>query len=96
MAKLIVQDVEHTYLVDIEPAECLVVGRAHACDLPVTAERASRRHMEVRGTGTGHLAVDLDSTNGTLLNGAPLAGEIPLQDGDVVDVGGCTILYRTS
>lgn len=94
MAKLIVRDVEHTFLVDIQADEALVVGRSHDCDLPVTAQRASRRHAEFRGTGNGHRIVDLGSTNGTLLNGAPVSGEAPLASGDVVDVGGCTILYR--
>ncbi len=94
MAKLIVRDVEHTYLVDIEPGDRLVIGRSHECDLPVAAQRASRRHAEFRGTGEGHLIVDLASTNGTLLNGDPLPSEAPLQSGDVVDVGGCTVLYR--
>ncbi len=96
MAKLIVRDVEHTFLVDVEPEERLVLGRSHDCDLPVVAQRASRRHAEVRGTGNGHLIVDLGSTNGTLLNGVPVPAEAPLRDGDVIDVGGCTILYRTS
>ena len=94
MAKRIVRDVEHTWLVDIEPAERLVIGRSQDCDLPVRAQRASRRHAEVRGTGSGHILVDLGSTNGTLLNGAPAPGEAPLSNGDVVDVGGCSILYR--
>ena len=94
MAKLIVKDVDHTCLVDLQPDERLVVGRSPECDLTVTAQRASRRHAELRGSGSGHLLADLGSTNGTLLNGAPVAGEAPLGDGDVVDVGGCTILYR--
>jgi pSer/pThr/pTyr-binding forkhead associated (FHA) protein len=94
VAKLIVRDVEHTFLVDIQVDERLVVGRSHDCDLPVAAQRASRRHAEIRGTGNGHRIVDLGSTNGTLLNGAPVSDEAPLESGDVVDVGGCTILYR--
>jgi pSer/pThr/pTyr-binding forkhead associated (FHA) protein len=95
VAKLIVRDVEHTFLVDIEPEERLVLGRSHDCDLPVVAQRASRRHAEVRGTGDGHVIVDLGSTNGTLLNGAPVLEQAPLRNGDIVDVGGCTILYRS-
>ncbi|MDJ0520500.1 MAG: FHA domain-containing protein [Planctomycetota bacterium] len=94
MAKLIVRDVEHTFLVDIQPDERLVVGRSHDCDVPVAALRASRRHVEVRGNGRGHEVVDLHSTNGTLLNGEALSSEAPLSSGDVIDVGGCTILYR--
>lgn len=91
---LIVKDAEQTYLVDLVPGEVLVVGRGPDCGLPVTAERASRRHAEVRPRGEGHLVGDLGSTNGTLVNGATLEGERTLADGDVIDVGGSTILYR--
>ena len=94
MAKLIVRDVDQTYLVTILPRESLTIGRSHDCDLPVSAERASRRHATIRPDGTGHRIVDLDSTNGTLLNGAPFQGDAPLADGDTIDVGGCTVLYR--
>ena len=94
MAKLIVQDVEHTYLVDLGPGERLTVGRAHDCDLPVVAQRASRLHAAFVPEGEGHKISDLGSTNGTLVNGAACHGDVRLQDGDTVDVGGCRILYR--
>lgn len=94
MAQLIVQDTEQTYLVDLAPGESLVVGRSHDCDLPVAASRASRKHAAFLADGDGHQISDLDSTNGTLLNGAPFQHDTRLRDGDAVDVGGCTILYR--
>ena len=94
MATLIVKDPEQTYLVDLIAGETLVVGRGPDCELPVTAERASRKHAEVRARESGDVVVDLGSTNGTLVNGAALTGERILADGDLVDVGGATILYR--
>ncbi len=96
MAQLIVQDAEQTYLVEVKAGETLRIGRAHDSDLPVSAERASRNHAEVRFADAGASVADLGSTNGTLLNGSPLEGERPLADGDVIDVGGSTILYRTA
>lgn len=94
MATLIVKDAEQTYVVDLVHGEALVVGRGADCDLPVSGDRASRRHAEVRSEGQGHAVTDLGSTNGTLVNGAPIAGMRLLADGDVVDVGGSTLLYR--
>lgn len=94
LAQLIVQDTERTYLVDIAAGERLLVGRSHDCDLPVAASRASRKHAAFVPDGDGHRISDLDSTNGTLLNGAPFQHDTLLKDGDSVDVGGCTILYR--
>ncbi len=99
--KLIVRDTERTAVVDIQGGERVVIGRSHDCDIPVAAPRASRRHAEigppvdgdVRG---GHIVSDLDSTNGTLLNGAPFPEPTLLQDRDVVDVGGCQVTYRSA
>jgi pSer/pThr/pTyr-binding forkhead associated (FHA) protein len=94
MAKLLVKDGDHTYLVDLAAGESLVVGRSHDCDLPIAAPRASRRHASFEADGEGHRIADLGSTNGTLLNGAPFAHDTRLADRDVVDAGGCIVVYR--
>lgn len=111
MPKLIVRDMERTLLLDLAPEERVVLGRSHGCELPVTAVRASRRHAEIGPLEASvslaqtvaadevegaHQVVDLDSTNGTLLNGAPFQGAAPLRDGDVVDVGGCLVTYHST
>ncbi len=110
MAKLIVKDRDRTYLLDLRPADEVIVGRSQDCDVPIEAPRASRRHVSfepARGTVRmedtaaeeeamgGHVVRDLESTNGTLLNGAPFPGKALLKDGDVVDAGGCEIVYRS-
>jgi pSer/pThr/pTyr-binding forkhead associated (FHA) protein len=92
--KLVVTDGDNTYLIDIGLEESLVIGRSHDCDIPISAPRASRRHATIVGDGGRHRVADLGSTNGTLLNGAPFAGEAPLKDRDVVDAGGCLVVYR--
>lgn len=94
LAKLLVKDGDHTYLVDLAEGESLVLGRSHDCDIPIEAPRASRRHAGFRADGDGHRIADLDSTNGTLLNGAPFAHDTRLADRDVIDAGGCVIVYR--
>lgn len=95
MAKLIVTDGDRTHLVDLEPGESVTLGRSHDCELAIGAPRASRRHATIRpADGGGHGVEDLGSTNGTLLNGARVAGAVRLQDRDVLDVGGCRVVYR--
>lgn len=95
MAKLIVREADQTLLIDLEGEERLVMGRSHGCELPIQAERASRRHAEIASSADGgHTICDLESTNGTLLNGAPFPTVHPLRDGDVIDVGGCLITYH--
>lgn len=95
MPKLVVHDTDRTYLVDLRPGESLLLGRSLDCDLPLAAQRASRRHAELLASATGHALRDLGSTNGTMVNGAPFTGDAALKDGDVLDLGGCRIEYRS-
>lgn len=94
MAQLIVRDSGKTYLIDLAPGERLVVGRSHACDIPIAATRASRKHAAFLPVEGGHQISDLESTNGTLLNGAPFLHDTRLKDEDTVEVGSCTLVYR--
>lgn len=63
-----------------------VVGSSLDCDVPVRGRGISRRHLELRRQGNGVAFRDLESTNGTLLNGEK-ATEGELQEGLVVQVG---------
>lgn len=64
----------------------LVLGRDAACGVPLAADDVSRRHARVAPDGAGHLLVDLDSTNGTLVNGRPVTRH-RLAPGDRVQLG---------
>jgi DNA-binding response OmpR family regulator len=72
----------------------LVLGRAPDCDLVVAEPRVSRHHAELRRSGDGFLLADLNSTNGTHLNGHLLSQPLPLRDGDVVEVGSARFVYH--
>jgi pSer/pThr/pTyr-binding forkhead associated (FHA) protein len=70
------------------------IGRA-GCDVDLTDPDVSRRHAVVRALD-GELAVeDLDSTNGTFVNGTRIEGIAPLRPGDRVRFGN-TIWQLTS
>ena len=47
----------------------VVLGRSKECDVQVADANVSRRHAELRREGSDWWLVDLDSTNGTELNG---------------------------
>jgi diguanylate cyclase (GGDEF)-like protein len=64
----------------------LVLGRDAACAVPLAADDVSRRHARVAPEGGGHVLVDLDSTNGTFVNGRRV-GRHRLAPGDRVQVG---------
>jgi len=62
-------------------------GRDPSCELPLHDENVSWRHVRIEDRGCDEWAiVDLGSTNGTMLNGAPCAGAI-LKPGDRIFIG---------
>jgi predicted component of type VI protein secretion system len=65
-----------------------VVGRDPEADVPIDDEAVSRKHLEIESRGGVLIATDLDSRNGTALNGEPLERPRRLRDGDVLSVGG--------
>ena len=46
-----------------------VIGRAPECDIPVTVDEISRRHVQLKPTSDGLAVEDLGSANGTYVNG---------------------------
>ncbi len=77
----------------LEPAGEVILGRSTDCDLPVHSSEASRHHAAVRFHDGCYRIRDLGSTNGTTLNGRPLEGEVELEPGDRIGVGGAAIRY---
>jgi len=64
-----------------------VVGRDPEADVPLDGEAVSWHHLEIELHGEVPMATDLDSRNGTALNGEPLDRPRRLRDGDVLSVG---------
>ena len=66
----------------------LLLGRAHDCDVVLSADSdASRYHARLEGDDSMLFLRDLESTNGTFLNGTPVRGSIEVRDGDEIDLG---------
>ena len=76
-------------------AEPVVIGRLPECAVVLSDPNVSRRHAEVRRQGSDVVVVDLQSTNGTRVNGVPVR-ERPLADGDEITVGTTTLRFETS
>lgn len=66
----------------------LVIGRGPECDVVVPDRQVSREHARVSPGEGGIWIEDLDSKNGTHVNGQRLAPGAPhrLQDGDVIQI----------
>ena len=73
----------------------LVIGRALNADLVVMDEGASRHHARFERHQGGFTLVDLQSGNGTYVNGRKIAS-IDLYDGDIVVIGKTKMLLSRS
>lgn len=69
------------------------IGRQSECEIHLEDSQISRRHAEIIRDGSGWAILDLQSTNGTLVNGERVS-QHHLRNGDVVTVGTTTIRYR--
>jgi serine phosphatase RsbU (regulator of sigma subunit)/pSer/pThr/pTyr-binding forkhead associated (FHA) protein len=71
----------------------ITIGRSARNDLCIPDPFASRVHAEVRREGDGYVLQDLGSANGTLFNGAPVGGSMPLVTGDRIQIGETEIIF---
>jgi len=71
-----------------------VVGREES-DIVAADKTLSARHFEIENRDGQFFARDLGSTNGTMVNGSPLTDEVQLTDGDRIEAGKTTFVFRT-
>jgi diguanylate cyclase (GGDEF)-like protein len=70
----------------------IVLGRAPQCDVVIDEDGVSRRHAMLERTVEGNVQlVDLESRNGTFVNGDAIS-RMTLRDGDKLQIGNTTIL----
>jgi hypothetical protein len=74
--------------------QALSVGRALDNGLPISDDRVSRYHAVFARQSAGYIVRDLGSTNGTTLDGQPVAREQLLRDGSRVSLGGFRLTFR--
>lgn len=69
------------------------IGRQSDCDILLEDPQISRRHAEFVRDSSGWTIVDLQSTNGVMLNGERIS-QRHLRNGDIITVGATTIRYK--
>ncbi len=72
-------------------AESFTVGRSSKADLVILDATLSREHARIYRTGNGWHIADLQSRNGTRVNGELLTEPREVLPGDVVSLGGCRL-----
>jgi pSer/pThr/pTyr-binding forkhead associated (FHA) protein len=69
------------------------IGRSDENQIQIIKPGISRAHAVVRAVAGGFVIKDLDSQNGTFVNGER-ATECQLADGDIVEVGTVRFVFR--
>jgi serine phosphatase RsbU (regulator of sigma subunit) len=67
--------------------DVITIGRSKKNDLVLPDQWLSRVHAEIRKENSRHFIRDLESRNGTYVNGMRLSEKVPLQNGDVISLG---------
>ncbi|MEZ7667737.1 FhaA domain-containing protein [Rothia sp. 27098_8_161] len=73
-----------------------VLGRGSDADLRLDDKGVSRRHLQLSMQGGAVVASDMGSTNGTLINGAPLRVPVMLANGSLLRMGNTRIIFHSS
>ena len=72
-----------------------VIGR-NGGDLPINDNTVSRRHAELAFEGGSWLLKDLESANGSYVNGVKVSRAIVLKHGDQIRIGGTLLVFGGS
>ncbi len=73
--------------------DTVVIGRS-AGQIPLTDHAASRRHAEIHREGDHWILKDLNSSNGTYLNGQRLVTPTQLKHGDQIKLGSSLLVFE--
>lgn len=72
------------------------IGRDANCDLAIADMSVSRWHATLERTPDGWALTDLESTNGTRLNGWRVRGTVKVIAGDLVSFGNAEVVFARS
>lgn len=72
--------------------QVVTIGRGDDCDIIIDDRQASRHHARITYREGEYFLEDLESKNGTFLNGGPLNRAAPIKDGDVIGIALCAKL----
>lgn len=75
-------------------ADQISIGRESASSIPLSHNSVSRRHCLIQRKGSDFVIRDLDSFNGTFVNGVPV-NEQTLVHADQIKIGSLALLFLT-
>lgn len=84
------------YFGSSETAKTIIVGRNPDNDISIDDGQASRHHCQISRLENGVIYItDLQSTNGTYVNGQRIVGQILLHKGDKVTIGNTLVNWES-
>lgn len=75
--------------------ESVTIGRTSDCDVILYDPGVSRKHARIFAEGGKYFVEDMGSSNGTRLNGTPIAQRQQLGEGDAVTLGPVVFNFHT-
>jgi len=69
------------------------IGRGSSCDVVIEDKKSSRKQVTIRKVGGAYLIKDLDSANGTFVNGIKIT-EQELSGDDVIKIGSTEFVFK--
>ncbi|MEO8705954.1 MAG: sigma 54-interacting transcriptional regulator [Kofleriaceae bacterium] len=85
-----------SWIVDLLDGGEVSLGRSRGATVVVDSDKVSRLHTKVRRRGEIIEVEDLESRNGTFVNGERITGTQPLTSGDEITVGPATLVLGAS
>ena len=76
-------------------AQAAILGRLDTNDIPVQDTKASREHAKIYKQGQQYAIVDLNSSNGTFVNGEKITKRV-LKEGDEIAIGTVRLVFEVA
>ncbi|HJT16440.1 MAG TPA: FHA domain-containing protein, partial [Thermoanaerobaculia bacterium] len=73
-----------------------ILGRDASNDVQIDDSPVSRKHASIEIRGDHATIEDLDSKNGTFVDGAKIAAPTPLEEGQAIVLGDASMVFRRS
>lgn len=78
---------------EYEVERAAILGRLETNDVPIHDKKASREHAKIYRQGQSYAVVDLNSSNGTFVNGEQITKRV-LKPGDEITIGMVHLLFE--
>lgn len=82
--------------IDVDVVSSLIIGRSDVCDIYIDDSKLSRQHFAIENAQGRLYIIDLQSRNGTTLNGIRVNSRMELHNGDKIVAGLSDIIITIS